>query len=720
MRDCVCCSPDSVESKRIGILKLQTSNKSCSLRPSLICRNCRRGQYLDCVILFMERIEDVIPKEVYLGNQWYRQVRALDLSSGRHQFIDLGVCCVFGSTFIESTLSKPKPTVVSSVSSNNTQRFGRSVDSSVFVNGDYDISISSISDMSMDSPNDGTRNDETADPSKTRKLKKMKNHFMDSSSIDFSVDHCSFLEKYHPEDGSAPFCSYKYNQKKVLAKRQKADKSSSITMNNRYSGAIYFLPFQLLCQNQTSNFNLSIHIHAVAKSAVDGTEGVCHAVIGPSNANSFSEYMRGRRHKALEKSDRVVQRRDTLYDVLLVHDLSLTRDWNVQFFFIKQTANLAATLQKRKGEQFFSNEELESCLFIGNNQVCNNVDVTIVIGVLDLEKRNVPKLLMMTYHSTLARSISSSDAQLLYESLRSVTGKHGYEMNRVGGSSGLTSSQSDDNFRAVLHDVPSALPRRAGACLIMCARLVYYCIYSKKMRRKGKHPIAVCVYSSPQCGGSLKLSSKCIANFKIVEEFTWLKTQAVMILNHINQINISLDLSPIAYGPVMHELEKIKHAREVYSLVGKSMLSFLCAFNDFNSASLVTTNVGVHNDTFHQCVESLENKVLFTIPRESISGRGGSLHRRNGTKDIVVALLDWDSTTRANRRFVDRYNNALQGGIHQFPANACLTQGRINHINGDAVLGPVYRCFIRQQPAIDARERRDHQRDRKQRHCINR
>ncbi len=78
------------------------------------------------------------------------------------------------------------------------------------------------------------------------------------------------------------------------------------------------------------------------------------------------------------------------------------------------------------------------------------------------------------------------------------------------------------------------------------------------------------------------------------------------------------------------------------------MLSFLCAFNDFNSASLVTTNVGVHNDTFHQHAESLENKVLFTIPRESIIGRGGSLHRRNGTEDIVFALLDWDSTTRAN------------------------------------------------------------------------
>ena len=147
----------------------------------------------------------------------------------------------------------------------------------------------------------------------------------------------------------------------------------------------------------------------------------------------------------------------------------------------------------------YTPSELSKCLFFGPSQTSKKVDITIIIGRLNLERTCVPKLLLMRFHSIITSNISSEDAIRIYESLRAVSGKHGYELNRVGGSNGIRDAQSEDNFRMVINDVPSAFPKRGGAILICPSKLSYNCFYKKNRSPEDYdcHPIAKHVYSIP-------------------------------------------------------------------------------------------------------------------------------------------------------------------------------------------------------------------------------
>ena len=92
MQNCVCCSPDAVESKRIGVLKMPSLHQSGARRPTLICKCCHKGQFMDCAMLFKKRIEETIPNDMHSSNKWYQQVTNIDVSAQRHHFIEHGEC----------------------------------------------------------------------------------------------------------------------------------------------------------------------------------------------------------------------------------------------------------------------------------------------------------------------------------------------------------------------------------------------------------------------------------------------------------------------------------------------------------------------------------------------------------------------------------------------------------------------------------------------------
>ena len=64
----------------------------------------------------------------------------------------------------------------------------------------------------------------------------------------------------------------------------------------------------------------------------------------------------------------------------------------------------------------------------------------------------------------------------------------------------------------------------------------------------------------------------------------------------------------IATGPIQLEMDKIEEARLAFNKCNGSISVCLDAFSSFNSASLVTHPVGLHNDTFRSQAESTEEK----------------------------------------------------------------------------------------------------------------
>jgi len=88
------------------------------------------------------------------------------------------------------------------------------------------------------------------------------------------------------------------------------------------------------------------------------------------------------------------------------------------------------------------------------------------------------------------------------------------------------------------------------------------------------------------------------------------------------------------------EFKNIKLARKAYhtSSFEMRMHCFVHAFNKLNNFSMATTPVGMHEDNFRS-EESLENKILFTIPLPN----GGSVGREGSIvgNRFVYAVLDW-------------------------------------------------------------------------------
>ena len=69
------------------------------------------------------------------------------------------------------------------------------------------------------------------------------------------------------------------------------------------------------------------------------------------------------------------------------------------------------------------------------------------------------------------------------------------------------------------------------------------------------------------------------------------------------------------------ELQHIECCFKISSLfedLKTSMLCTLLLYNEFNKHSMVCYNAGYHYDRFDNGIASLENKVVFKVPRKHI------------------------------------------------------------------------------------------------------
>ena len=304
--------------------------------------------------------------------------------------------------------------------------------------------------------------------------------------------------------------------------------------------------------------------------------------------------------------------------------------------------------RKYRGQNNFPVDFVTDLQVFGGDYMREDVAATIVLGDFGLEGKSLPpKCLFVAWHGMLAneeRDLTKKQkmAEDIYSAVRSLSGKGGYELRRFGGSSGLTDNVTDKNMLHALAVSTGILPRKSWGILLVRSTTKYYLVYRKVAPSSGRYGICHAVYSPPRDGGQFSMPDICILRYPVLAEMTYQKMMALQLMCAYNNFRLGSGMKPVAQGALEKELSNLHLARCSYdNAVGKSkMFCFLSAFNKMNGYSMVAHPVGMHYDRFCEDKESVENKIMFAVKRNSgrnTVGRGGSI---TGEK-YVFALLDW-------------------------------------------------------------------------------
>ena len=536
MMPCVCCHDDTVER--------QQRNRSGNIRdddgeqasPSeyencvLYCNNCGRGHFVPCVIQFIDRIESGISPNIRNHCQWFRSVDSINFRPSKLKYyIERGICCSFKPSF-SGTYTVTKPSLLHYVNAD----VGGGISHEIGVASETGIAVD---DTIHSSSSEDEDNVETLtlchNPGRRRRIQIYNHRHFWRTHREVTHGTLQFLSKYHVGD---VFRSRKFHLTKEFQTTKnnlRYNDKDSLQMNNKYSGALYIPSHALLIQTQACNSALYVDIHGLAKSPMDSTPGLPHAVLSDMNSRDISEFMNNHAHPSFKSS--VEESILLIENVPSPEDASVTRSWSVQLVIVRQVLPCQNVIQ-RKGQNTFPPEEIKSTIFFGNNQVHPRVDCTIILGLLNIDGNATPKLILLRFHSIMSSIPTIEDANLLYDTLRCVSGNGGYEMNRVGGSSGVRTEQSDQDLLMVLNDLPSSLPRKCGASLIMPFKYGYKILYTKRSKKKDKHRIAICTYSVPRDGGSFSFNNGSMERFPVLGEFSYMKMLGTMIILRLNEM----------------------------------------------------------------------------------------------------------------------------------------------------------------------------------------
>jgi len=644
---CVCCHDDTIERKQANCLHAIGDLSAMSpdfMHSFLVCKCCNRGQRVSCVLEFKDRIENDMPKQITESCQWYHDVSAIRFRGCITTYhISFGICCSFKSAYVgEYSVTKV-----------------HHPDEKKFITNDTANAI----DDTLNSSSSSDENEQDSDRhcmSGRRQLQLEQSRVSWREHRHVPIGTLGFLSNYHAD---VPFRTKMLSpatmlkMMKAIMKSSQHNNTSPPQFNNRYAGALYVPSHNILIQTQAFNSVLYTDVHGLASSPVDDTPGLPHAVISEINGQHLSEYMRYHHHPAF--FSRATQEMIMVDDVSSPEDQTLRRSWNVQVITLPQVHSTDEVI-KRKGLNTFPREELSNALLFGFNQVNPRADLTIILGSLDINGSSTPKLILMRFHRMITSISNTAQAKSLYHTLRCVSGNRGFELNRIGGSSGLRDDQSDQDLLMVMNEIPSTLPRKCGACLIIPFGFGYKILYKKRSKKAGKHRIAICTYSVPKDGGSFTFNNSAMKSYPFLGEFTYIKMLATMILLKMNETWKESCKFEVSIGPLRNEFSNILMARNCFISSNRCYHTFISNFNNQNSASMVSYNVGLHNDTFNQRKESLENKLIVTCPGMTGFGRGGSLFRINNTALYSYAILDWTATTRSHRTFVNANRPALE------------------------------------------------------------
>ena len=376
-----------------------------------------------------------------------------------------------------------------------------------------------------------------------------------------------------------------------------------------------------------------------------------------------------------------------LNDVPSPEDSSKRRMFHLEVITIPQSQ--PTTTPKVTGQIDFNVEELASYYFYGHRTTRGHIDCTIIISSLSETEDTSqarPKLLLLRFHRLIKSSVSDNDVLRLHAIIGAVSGKHGFEMTRLGGSSDRTSDQSDRDFLHAMQEVNASLPVRCGACKITRDELWYNVLYRKVNPKTDKSVIGHAKYSPAQRGGSFDMQPGMLTEFPWLGEFSYLKMLSVMVISTLNEKRNECGELPVAEGPVAHEMENVLYARSCFKKSG-SYFFLISNFNLRNRYSLVCHSVGLHNDVFHCGSESIENKLqLIDITRKGDGSRGGSLFGNF----YCFAILDWSYEARTRRGWA--VANLGRWGLNPHQA------WNQNRMDNQLPIAAVYEleCFLRE------------------------
>ena len=136
----------------------------------------------------------------------------------------------------------------------------------------------------------------------------------------------------------------------------------------------------------------------------------------------------------------------------------------------------------------------------GNQDISGNIGATILLGEFTLEECQFPpKMLACRLSSMLSNdkyTVPEKEdmAKSIYNSLRSLAGKQGYEIYRFCGSLDPVSAISVIDLLHVLRDHKGSRPRKVWAIIIMQDNNRYWIAYVKC-----NPPQNVSKYACPKC-----------------------------------------------------------------------------------------------------------------------------------------------------------------------------------------------------------------------------
>lgn len=644
--ECAMCGIDSIVQQNWASNYVHKSNTE----DYISCINCNKFKFCSGCISALHQQVVVDGGTKYDSNDCSYQAlismnKIITNTKTQHNTIQFGFCCSFKASIsselsTKRSTSKPPFAISVDIDSDGNSR------SSSRISNDNDI----VSNNTYTSNHDDVSDDDVYKAEQTNSrdvsISILRRKIM---RLEGSPTLCNRLEEYHT-DPTTFTCRGKLKRirpsdivHEINNKRRKHTRPRAIIHHNHYEGLLMIHMWAIGIQSDTCDVLTADHM-ALSKSLVDKTPAAMHCVTSKRSADEAYELDCSR------KTLKGCENRKFKLKVPSPEDLSKYRDLVVHVIWVEQMFTYEECNQKfAKGENNFSSEHLNELKTFSNDDIDDDVDYTVLMGLFSKEQCLLPPKLLLIRPTNMMTNISYNRdernhlAEIIYKALRPYAGKRGYEMRRLCGSSGLVSPTSDKDLLAVLHEHRGLLPRKVGGVFVIRSNDKYVFLY-RRVTSSG--PLfGSNYYSPPQDGGALNMPDICTANIFPLADQAYNKMLAIVMMNELNQKLQKDGCMPAATGPVGCEMLKINKAREVYSTsdVGEKMYNMICAINKMNNFSMVGYGVGNHEDHYYGIdSEYIENKSTWAIGKEKTIGRGGSILPNK----YVFAILDWGKSKK--------------------------------------------------------------------------
>ena len=672
---CLCCGPSAVQRTTLPIYKTYHGEQQYLLNKKDVrfsCTHCKSNQSYECALYMVDRASRDVPRYLLLNDRYYKSI--IPYYDGSVEptstviMIDVCILCSLSSLIPEgtqrSTSYTPHLNLVKTTYASPAEDISN-LNSNLIddvTSGIASVQVSSQDKSTDTTPNNNDKNDFLRNTSIGKKKHIISQQRATHKSLpqDVTADDCmSYLREYNSVKQLRSMDvkkELKRNMKKKESyiqtmhphrkkRKVRSQEKKKLKQGCQYTGALYFPHYQLIVTSQTVNSSLYMDLHGLAESREDGTPAVPHMVLSDEDAKALQQhYQHNGPIPYLGNDDFQIQELD---EVESPEDSTKKRNWTVATMVLQQTKNIKK-MNHNAGRRNVPLLELIGARILSFNK---RIDADQVVIAGDFSRQDgeytCTKLLINRLQRLVTNDMDDSMVEDMYNQLYFVAGRDGKEVTRTSGTNGITSPSTHMDLLSALHNNPSLLPNKVGACWIIPGKKMYYILYAKHTPEPEEHSIACTTYAPPMPGGSFILNGNALHKWQILGEMAYAKMLTTLTLKRLNEVRVSNSDSPIATGPIKFELRNIEYARQTFQLTNNSYTALCKAFISVNSMSL-TWQVGEHNDHFNKKGESLENKVTFVVPSITDGiGRGGSLV----DNQFVFELLDWQYAARTVRQY---------------------------------------------------------------------